>query len=84
MVPYAVLGLIGKIAVAGTKETPQFVIILTFDIPIINDQADGSAGGQALEYSRQNLDFIGLPTAGGMGLHSGAPSGQFRFDISDA
>jgi hypothetical protein len=84
MVPYAILGLIGKIAMAGTKEAPQFVIILALSVPIINDQADGSAGGQAIEYSRQNLNFIGLPTAGGMGLHSGTPSGQFGFDIADA
>jgi hypothetical protein len=84
MVPYAILGLIGKIAVAGAKKAPQFIIILALNVSIINDQADGGAGGQALEYSRQDFNFIGFPTAGGMSLHSGPPTGQFRVDIADA
>jgi hypothetical protein len=81
MVTNAVLGLIGKIAMTGPEEVAKFVIILALNVPVVNDQADGGAGGQALEHPGEDLDLIGLSAAGGMGLHSGTAPGQFRFDF---
>ena len=84
VVPDAVFGLKGEIAVARPEEIAQGVVVLAPHVPVINDEADGGAGGAALEDPGENLHFVGLPPGRGVGLNPGPAPVQLLLDIPGA
>ncbi|RMV62333.1 Alpha/beta hydrolase protein [Pseudomonas syringae pv. pisi] len=62
----AVLVVIGVIGVGRAEQVFDRRIVLGFLIGVADQQADGGAGGLALEDPRENLDFIGLLTLRGV------------------
>jgi hypothetical protein len=84
VIPEAVLGLIGEIAVSGPVDLPQGVIILAAHVPVINDQADGGAGGLPLKDPGEDFHLIRLLARRGVGLHSRAAPGQFLLQVRGA
>ncbi len=81
MIPDAILGLIGNIAVAGTEDIPQGFIGLALDIPVVDQQADGGAGGLTLKDTGQDLYGIGLPAGGGVDGSARPSPRQLRINI---
>ncbi len=66
VVPETVFLLVGVIGMAGAEAVHDLGIVLGALVGIVDHQADGGAGGLALEDAGEDLHLIGLAPLGGM------------------
>ena len=72
---------VGVVGMAGTKGVGDIAVIFGALINVLDHQADGGAGGFALEHAGENFYLIRFAALGGVTRGAGATSIQILLDI---
>src|SRR5688500_3854332 len=81
VVAKTILLLVGVIGVAGPETILDLLVVVRALIGVLDQHADGRAGGAALEHAGQDLHLVRLLALTGVTRGASAPPFQFRLNI---